>query len=390
MDLEAMSSAAASAAPTWKVDQVPEVPMFHKVAWNALHVSTDDIQVTTIVKRISIYLRLQSVAVTFDNEQAKATCTTNAPSLVKFVIRLWQPTTQDATIVEVQKVQGDSLQLQRIKAGLEDAIQCHEEKDIKPPVTPSFETFRAQHDLFQRVLPPPPPPSASIPDTTQENTPSSLRICLDMFQRRTLHEHKLGLETLCHLTDPQHTFHQEVTAVSAHVLQDEDFQEHLQEYLQPVGMSPASLLETPHGFHPAPSIPKPSGPATREGRSQDFYGASMHLLALQALGNALEAVCKDNSSSPELDLSSVFWQTTLGSLRHNLCQAHEHLLEASLSIRCLRHLQILVPSCMATIDDSGDDMIVDSLRMAYLHGCCSSHSLEHESRCCLEGLGIQV
>lgn len=386
MDAEAIASAAS--APTWNVTRVPDVPLFHKVAWNALHVSTHDIQVSTIVERISLYLRLHSIAVSFDDEQAKAVCTTNAPSLVKFVIRLWQPTTQDTTIVEVQKVQGDSLELQKVKSGLEDAIQCEAQKEIQPPSVPSFETFRSQQELFQRILPPLP---ASMPAKTQddERTPSSLRICLDLLQRGRVHEHRLGLETLCHLTDPQCTLVEEVTTISTFVLEDEDLQEHLQEHLQPVGMSHSSLL-APHGFHPATAVPKPSGPISRESHNHDFHGASMHLLALQSLGNALEAVTKDEDSRPSLNLSSVFWQTTLASLRYNLSQACKHILEASLSVRCLRHLQILEPSCMAALDNSGEGMIVDALRMAYHQGCCTSHSLEHESRCCLESLGIQV
>jgi hypothetical protein len=350
-----------SSSWVWKVGQLHPIPMFHPIEWNTLTIDQDSIPLDTATTRISEFLRLNSIACSY-NDHGRVHGTTN--SFLQFVVQLWQQKSlsSNAVLVQIQRIQGDSLELQHLKRRLCHAIETGEQQAM-----PSNQVPRATCELLNII--------SSRPIETQcecdDHYPSAVDICRQLLESEQWHENRMGLETLITLTDSSKTIRREVYRASHLVLADSEFQNLWKHYLI------------------ASRSNKDSKDDGNCGRGNS--GGSMHLMALQVLSHALESAVSwqhttDRSSSVDLNMDNVFWHDVCQLLQDNVQLACCRTLEAALSTRCLRLLQTLHPRSCDQMDTRN---LYKCLQSAHTHGRRCNLSLERETEQYLRGLELR-
>jgi hypothetical protein len=258
---------------TWVVtrDIVEPLPVLYPPLQPTTAVKLEHMAVEQISGRISNFMRVNSILSSHHcRDMARITCQT--PTCLRFTVQLWryqQPvaaeedshkvdgTTKEQAnsyiddddddveptiIMEVQRRQGCSIEMQRLRRGLIQFVQCKEDDDKQPtllmampPVTPSHcrEPSALVKRLYQDAFPRQPTPqdpqqqeailakaaATSIPRTTTITSTSShsttitcpyliaamerdLESCLELLESSQLDQNMLGMEGLGILTDP--------------------------------------------------------------------------------------------------------------------------------------------------------------------------------------------
>jgi len=187
-----------------------------------------------------------------------------------------------------------------------------------------------------------------------------MEMCKHMLESEQLDVNRLGLESLCTLTDPSKILAKEADEACRMVLADSAFQALLEKHFVDMECPSKQHADADEG-------------ATMDYEQGSFFG-SMHLLALKVMSNALES---SSAVGVSVDLSSVFWQTAVKALYYNLQVASRRPLEASLSTRCLRLMQTLEPAMLELAPSHNSLQIV--LMSAHKFGRDHNRSLELET-----------
>ncbi len=309
---EEMSSTEVPTIPTtseewvWKLSehQLSAVPPYHPLERTAVLIS--DIPSQEITVRISNFLKQHSILANYNAN--RVLCMTD--DLLKFVIQLWQ--SPKGVIVEVQRRQGCCIAMQTIRHHLLEAIQSATRvKSTMPPVAPpSRSTCGIVQSLVEKV---------QLPTSPQNefSCASALELAKRLLQSHRLDEQRLGLESLCSLTNPSHVLLRDADTVSRTILLEPNWQILIGRYFHYRG---TELCE-----------------------EKDDFGDALHMLALKTVTQAIEALAASHKS---IDVSTPFWSRLLEDLFENLTMASNRPLEASWSTRCFRHMQLVQPQLL--------------------------------------------
>ena len=245
--------------------------------------------------------------------------------------------------MEVQRRQGCCIQMQKLRALLVPAVVegTNETAASVPRTTCDF-----LESLVEKK-------SAMTADPRQECLPSALKICSSLLKSQRLDENRLGLESLVTLTDPSKVAAKDADKACQLVLSDKTYQDLLDKY-----------------FCDMQKCPKPQDDDDLMDYEQGPFFGSLHLLALKVLVHALESAV--HKKAP-IDMNQPFWTSSLQALVYNLSVASHRPLEASLSIKCLRLLQTVEPSCISGYE------LEEFLSTAHQYGRDHSVSLEQET-----------
>jgi hypothetical protein len=346
----AQPSLAAAAPPRdpsrpwiWKMTTLLPVPMFHPLERTAATI--ENVALDTATSRISNFMKSHSITCQYHSDQGFIDCTTD--DQLQFVVQLWQGNNNGSCnkiIMEVQRRQGCCIQMQTIRHQLLKVVVHGESSRPAEPPTRSTCAFLAT--LLDQTTSLPPPPQG-------ECLPTALSICRTLLQSKRLDENRLGLESLCTLTDPSKFRSNDADQACRMLLSDATYQGLLEKHFM---QKEDDTMEYEH---------------------KAFVGR-LHLLALKVLSQSLESVTQSSSRPLAIDLSSVFWRNILQTLYCNLQVASSRPLEASLSIRCLRLLQTLEPSTLTALVPSPSSLH-ECLSRAHQYGRDHSRSLEQES-----------
>jgi hypothetical protein len=383
-----------------KVTILTPIPMYHPLERTALKL--DNITLQTVTARISDFMRMHSIKCSYHDDTARVDCLTE--TLVKFAIHLWrghgpnspETTTPSPIIVEVQRRQGCPIEMQSIRHYLYHTIQTG---DAGIPKDTNIYKFRASGrcDLIQRVVEhqyqhdqqQQRQSNATTPRYEQQEHnafPDALEICKDLLDSDHFDQHRLGLESLCCLTDPTKVRSQDSDRISRTIIYgesdgDKSLQENFETYFCGIEM-PMSNNDSSDNNSGYDSEEDDKTLAYEQG---NYFGA-MHILSLRVLSHSLESIVwqkEKGSASLSLapfDLTSMFWNTVLQALYYNLEVAAHRPLEASLSAKCLRLLQSLEPHLRVLAAADGKMMhLLSSLESANQYGKAHSLSLERES-----------
>ena len=360
-------SAASSSNWVWKINQLLPIPPNYPLERTAVKI--ENLPLETVTARISEFMKNQSITCSYHSKKGRVYCLTDC--LLKFVVQLWQgddSANDDCIIIEVQRRRGCGLEMVKRRHQLIQAVRTgkhrklNSNKHVRKTSSEHLETLLDTSPLF---LPP-----------REECLNEALRICQQLLASENLDENRLGLESLHILTDPSRTNPIDSDRAARTVLSDSLFYCIIEKYFKNVELIHFEPVDDDDGY------------AMLEYEQGQFFGC-LHLLALEVLSQALEiAVWKNISSHIMIDLTLSFWGTVLQALYCNLRVASQRPLEASLSIRCLRFLQILEPTLLIMASDQSRLYLRDLLVSAHHYGRQRSLSLEQETLRLMEQLGF--
>lgn len=325
-----------------------------------------DIPVEVIAKRLSRFMRINSVPCKYDTEEARAIGST---PYVSFVVQLWKPQ-QDARrrknhhhiLVEITRRLGCGIAMHKIRHALAQSLQSDED-----PVR--YETLLSLCHQFK----PSPRLKASCSSGLAAKVPCTLTLNRSMRQKRGLDsalellesisydEQDLGMESIAFLTDQRKVAKVEAVALSSLLV-----------------FRKTSLAMT--------TDPSPFGPRLQNAVEDYVYdllnvrprGSSDTLFhfTLTALSNALELMLEDiipetlsqwscNQHPPML---RVYWRHMLNFFLRRLSAYREFPESAALAAKCIRLLATL------TMAISGEGVIE-------LHSYCEGLPLVLQDAC---------
>lgn len=344
----------------WKLapEHVLPVPIYHPMERSA--VSVPDLPAEEITKRISTFMKQNSISAEYENATSRVQCVSD--DLVKFVVQLWQCPSGDGIIIEIQRRQGCCVAMQTIRHRLLEAIQTG--KGMEPLPQPSRSTCGVVQTLIEKSILPPPPDSLQC-------GAAALDLAKGLLHSVRLDAQRLGLESLCSLTNPAQVFIRDADLVSETILIDSDWQSLLGKYFE------TSTNDSSEGEHPYPD-----DNMELSYEKGGFFGA-IHFLALKVVCQAAESMASLNRT---IDLTTPFWTSVLEALYHNVSVASQRPLEAAWSIRCFRHLQLIQPGLLQTIPNM--EGFHDYLVHARDFGRQYHRALEMETEQWLGRLGI--
>mmetsp|Transcript_20857 Transcript_20857/g.51211 ORF Transcript_20857/g.51211 Transcript_20857/m.51211 type:complete len:429 (-) Transcript_20857:602-1888(-) len=309
----------------WKVDSVQTVPVYHPLERTAVTFGEEH-PLELITKRISDFMKHQSIHCDYDSSMARVVCSTN--SCLHFSVQLWQ-NKNGAVIMEMQRKQGCAIRMQSYRQQLKESILMGDEAATSKTQDTGCPAGLKQQ--LARMVP-------AIPASEQQG--SCIDLCQELLASNLVDQNRMGLESLCVLTDASKV--QDSSSASEKILQDSKLQMLLLKYF-----------------------------AEQE-------QANLHLLAIKAVAQALEST-STASASLKIDLSSVFWQTVLQALYQHIQRPHEKPLEAALSIKALRLLQQSCPECLTVLQRKYSLPVTAFLQIAHEFGKQHSSSLEREA-----------
>jgi len=310
---------------SWKLtpQQVLPVPVYHPMERTAVTIS--DTPVEEITKRISTFLKQNSIPAKYEDEHSRVSCATDG--LLKFVVQLWRLPHGDGVVVEIQRRQGCCIDMQAIRHYLLEAIQTG--TNFEPAPKPTRSTCGIVQSLLEQTSLPAPP--SQLPCSA-----AALDLAKRLLQSERLDAQRLGLESLCSLTNPAQVLLRDSDVVSKTILSDPEWQDLMIRYFDSNHVDDSEDNQECYG-----------GAIKWNYEQGEFFGA-MHFLALKVVCQAVESVAAKSEST---DFTTPFWKTVLRALCYNLTVAAQRPLEGAWSIRCLRHVQVLQPDLLQLIPD---------------------------------------
>jgi len=313
------SSSTTSHNFAWKVEALPQVPIYHPLERTAVTFGDEDPSLDVITQRISNFMKDESIFCNY--QDARVVCSTSA--CLHFSVQLWQK--NGNTVMEIQRKQGCSIRMQSLRQRLKDCILFDE--DITSKTQDQGDCPPSLKQQLARMVP-------AVPASEQQGC--CMELCQKMLSSNLVDQNRMGLESLCILTDASKV--QDATTPSDKVLLDSNLQMSLLQYF-------ASAAD------------------------------DLHLLALKALTQALEA----SASSSKMDLKAVFWQTVLQALYQHIQRPHERPLEAAYAIKAVRLLSAKCPECLEILQRQHSLPVTAFLQIAHEFGKQHSASLEQEA-----------
>lgn len=326
--------------------------------------------VGAILDRISSFMRLQSISCDFRQHEGSLSCLTAHRS--HFMIFLWRSQHAKQTIIEVERRQGCSVEMQRLRRGLFAAIrsgsqQCTNTTVGSAATIPKYICPLVRRLYNERAIR---KKNESQIDSERRSCREGMSKCRALLQSKNFDQQRLGMEQLVFLTDSSSIQFRTAEDVSRALLYEEDHcpcaQPMRDEFMKYFGDSNLQLIAINYD----------------DIESAEFTEAHMftvmHSLALEALANALQVVTVDQKDSEKrINLDSEFWRTISKALLYNLVDAVARPQEAALSAKCLAQLGDVVPGATHRLVK---DQALPYLVRAHKFGEAHHLSLERESQ----------
>lgn len=334
---------------------VKRVPVDYPLEKSAvtLHLSLE-----VISSRISTFMRIDSISCAYHSDHV--VCFTMR--LVKFVVQLWQHESGDY-IMEIQRLAGCAIEMQRIRHGLIQAVT-------------TGEVSTASKSLRRKVR--------ALPDTFQhkpECCSDALKITKRLCQSNFYDQNRLGMENMIALTNPD----VDNVANALPLCRAVVYGEQMNADCMCLDLLPY-FVDTERGSEPFSYLPRPAECILEEEKHEYLQGCNfgtMHYLALCVLANALQVVA-EHDGNRELDLDSTFWRHAFDALVYDLEVAQHRPREAALAAKCLSFVTEVAPqTCKAPIIQ---DRLLPVLMEANEYGKTCHVSLEKESQKLMGGL----
>lgn len=333
----------------WKIEasMIPSLNIYYMLEPSSI--TLKQLSLRVVEERMSNYLRIQSIAYTFDASSAHFDCVTS--NMLKFVVQLWRVDYEDpnkALTVELQRRQGSVVEMQSIRKTLFRALLTGEQPSAisydKPRLPPLPDTIMVEID------------SGYDHDAGRAD---AFEICLRLLESPCLDQSRLGLESLKMLTEPSIVSPEDAMIASrAVVFQEGCFGDRLQAALAGYFGTQDSDNETMNAH-------------------DDMVG---HGIALAIVANALQLVLEGKTAGnkqPALNTNSGFWAVVAQDLFHNVESAVTMPHEAAKSAKCIRLLHDLQTTQMPKIRQAD---LRSCLTQAHQYGQRYHLSLEKESQ----------
>jgi hypothetical protein len=348
----------------WKLtpQQLLAVPVYHPMERTAITVS--DVPLEEITRRISTFLKHQSIPAKYEDEHSRVSCMTEG--LVKFVVQLWQ-NFEGAVVVEIQRRQGCCITMQAIRHHLLEAIQTEVSYgDLSKPTRTTCSIVQNLVEQSTGMLPPP-PLASTLPCST-----AALDLAKRLLESERFDAQRLALESLCSLTNPTQVLLRDADQVSRSILCEPEWQALMGRYFRKNHL----------GVHWQGTQAYQDDTMKLDYEQGELIG-ELHFLALKVVSQAIESLV----TAPEaLEFSAPFWTAVLEALYYNLKVAEHRPLEAAWSIRCFRHLQAVQPELLQLIPSKHG--LYECLIHAHDFGTQHHRSLELETEQWMGRLGF--
>ena len=304
---------------TWNVtaQSLRLLPSFHPPL-QRMAKSFSHVPVETVSARISTFMRLNSIACSYYTHLSCVMCWT-ANSL-RFTVQLWEDqkdschTVEPRVIVEIQRRQGCSVEMQAIRKRLIDFISSGNAECCSP--SPS-QRHREPSKLVQRLHND--KSNEQRQNLYSDKETKDFEISLDLLESTDIDKTLLGMEMLSTLTDPTKAHLNSAKQVSyALVYGEGDYAQRVRNAFEDC------FFDGMVGEY-------------------DMYTGSMTSVTLLVLQNALNIVSRDferevAGRQKMIDFSGCFWQSIIDGLVRYLESARTNPHNAALSAGCLRIL----------------------------------------------------
>jgi hypothetical protein len=350
---------------TWKLgeDDVRPLPMDQGVDRACLELS---MPIEIALARVANYMRVKSISCFFHPEASKIECRT--PSMLRFEVHFWRRS-DSIIILEMQRRRGCVIEMHRLRRGLFYAVLTGEEPNSDVRGGCATVSRKSICPLIQKLYEEDTKMKTTEAESQKEACNEDLERCHDLLESNLEDQNRLGMESLLFLTDKAAvTTTTALQAARALVLGQ--------------GICAESLRdELLFHFRAVKSVEGRDDTWPNEDEAliceENHNVAAMHNLALRALGNALKLIAGlDGINSEDIDLSSAFWKTILGSILYNIKEAIRLPQEAALSAKCIALLeQIAHEDVSCWIENN----LLPALIEAYKFGKAHNLELEQES-----------
>ncbi|KAL3924182.1 MAG: hypothetical protein SGILL_001202 [Bacillariaceae sp.] len=366
----------------WNVEHLREVPVYYPLEKCAISLRPNTL--ATLTQQIAQFMKERSISCVYHDRDGRVDCM--ASSLVHFAVQLWKGSLSDEVIIEIQRRQGCCIEMQRLR---QDLIRCLVDPDSgkmhihRPPTEASIQLVQKLIEQSTRS-----DGTNPLPSLTMEDCRNACSICFRLLGSNRLDEKRLGLESLCFLTDARKVLTQQACLVSTKILTDPQLHTLLVGYFTNAHVKQGSRVDR--------DIYEDDRNETMDYARGAFFG-EMHILALKALSNALDTVLyfrkysgESGLATPTMDLSVPFWNHALQAMVYNIHVSATRPLEACFSVHCLRRLHKLIPQNLSTHPAISQDRsnLEHWLADARSFGQKRYFQLEHETNEFLTQLGL--
>jgi hypothetical protein len=347
---------------TWKLreDDIRPLPMYQSVDRECLELS---MSIETILAKVANFLRIKSISCFFHPEASKIECRT--PSLLRFQVYFWRRS-DSIIILELQRRQGCVIEMHRLRRSLFYAVLTGEEPNSDVMGTYATVSRNSICPIIRKMYQEDTRTKTSEAESQKEACNEDLEMCHDLLESNLEDQNRLGMESLMFLTDKAVVATTTALQVSRALVLGQ-------------GLCAESLREELLFYFRAVKSVDDTRPNEDEAFvCEEIHNvAAMHNLALRALRNALKLIAGlDGINSGDIDLSSAFWKTILGSILYNITEAIRLPQEAALSTKCIALLeQIAHEDISCWIENN----LLPALIKAYKFGKAHNLELEQES-----------
>jgi len=364
---------------TWKVNKLWTVPLFHPLECTA--VVLKDIALDDISARISIFMRLNSISCNYHSDLGRVDCLT--PCLIKFSVQLWRRNDDDdvspkdaafkkpdVVILEISRLQGCAIGMQRLRNWLVYAVTTGEQPRSRPQnqEVGSKCPGRILREMYEQYV------QSDVGAGEESHCKGALLITLKLLECNCMDQNRLGLESLCALTNPSTLCEGEADWVANAIVYGQgEFGSHIQSVLTKYFQR---IERTDHTQRVGGDLIFDT--SDESGLLEYAQGCSfgrMHNFALRVLKNSLERIVSRKVDN-QVDLTCSFWKTVLPTLAYNMEVAEQRPHEASLAAKCISLLDSLEPMVW---DYFKEDRLVPVAIHAHEFGKTHHLTLERES-----------
>lgn len=386
-------------------------PLHYPLERTATTIYTESLQ--DLIENISTFMKDRSIACSYNDQTGRFDGLTM--NLLRFSVQLWgtgRPPAKNGllpVLVEIQRRQGCCIEMQRLRQELIQHLTRsvhHRDSDSNIHVNSSQLCDKSlNEELLQTWMTEQYAnrPTSTLPSVVpaESSIDDSFRIGLSLLKSSMLDQNRLGLESLCMISDVSKSSIEQAQYASSKILANGELQQLLLPYFVRVEISPRH--QSTHPMESGRDDDHGYGARTLDYAQGSYFGG-MHILALKVVSHALEtkvlverktaAGLPSNGidvESTSITLFTPFWNHALQAMIYNTHFSHLRPLEAALSIRCLRLLNALVPEAWnrhGSINPIGhrpfDDMLLD----ARSYGRRYHLGLEQETQALLTQLGV--
>jgi hypothetical protein len=347
----------------WHLESLKPLPQYYKLECTAKRFY--GILPHVVSKRISSFLRVNSISATYRGGHVD--CVTSR--FLKFAIQVWGESDSDVVIVEVQRRIGCCLLMNRIRAGIYEAIAS----DIDTP------GIVADHQTREV------PRAVHTVNLIEENSGKGCAWTLQMAERLLasdcVDQNKLGMECLRSVLDTTRSDQPVATCVAKAIVcgtgkSSDRLRAVFSDYFHDTQLDDEGISEDDDDDEDGTMESDCEGNTYMRGH---HFGI-LHMIALQVLENSLKQVStmlETGQEKVELDSRSWFWRNVLDALIYNIEVANCRPLEAALSSQCLRLVMTLAPElqhCRCV-----EERLIPGLANAHTFGRAHHLKLEVES-----------